>query len=88
MKLELKTENDNYLKSFSNFLSIFLKFALIIIFSDIAIKLGFISRHYQVQYNCKLLLVEKSKSNFTKLSKISNINSKQKLWEFCREVIK
>ena len=88
MKLELKTENDNYLKAFSHFLSTFLKLALIIIFSDIAIKLGFISRHYQVQYNCKLLLVEKSKSNFTKLSKISNLNSKQKLWEFCREVIK
>ena len=88
MKLELKTENDNFLNAFSHFLSIFFKFALIIIFCDIAIKLGFISRHYQVHYNCKLLLVEKSKSNFTRLSKISNIKSKQNLWELCREVIK
>ena len=88
MKFELKTENENYSKSISHVLSIFFKFALIIIFCDIAFKLGIISRHYQIEYNCKLLSVEKSKPNFKELSRISNFNSKQKIWEFCREVVK
>ena len=88
MKLELKTENVNYSKSFSNVLRIFLKLALIFIFCDIAIKLGFVSKHYQIEYNCKLLYVEKSKLNFEKLSKLSNLKGKQRIWDFCREVVK
>ena len=88
MKFELKTENENYLKSFSHVLRTFLKLVLIIIFFDISLKLGIISRLYQIEYNCKLLSVEKSKSNFSKLSKLSNLKSKQRIFEFCREVIK
>ena len=88
MKFELKTENENYSKTFLNFLRIFFKFALIITFCDVALKLGIISRHYQIEYNCKLLYVEKSKPNFKKLSKLSNLKGKQRIWEFCREVIK
>ena len=88
MKFELKTENENNSKSFSYVLKTFLKLAIIIITCDIALKLGFISRHYQIDYNCKLLSVEKSKSNLEKLSRLSNLKSKQKIWDFCREVVK
>ena len=88
MKFELKTENDNHLKLFSYLFRSFFIFALIIILCDIALKLGLISRHYQINNNCILLSVEKSSSNFEKLSKLSNLKSKQKIWEFCREVFK
>ena len=88
MKFELKTENDNYSKSFSHFFRIVLFSALLIIFCDLSLKLGIISKHYQIKYNCRLLSVEKSPSNFKKLSKISNLKSKQRIWEFCREVVK
>ncbi len=88
MKFELKTENENYSKSFSNVSRIFFKLALIIIFWDAAIKFGFVSRHFQIEYNCKLLSVEKSEPNFKKLSNLSNLKSKQKIWEFCRQVVK
>ena len=87
MKFELKTENDNYLKSFSHIFRTVFSIALIIIFCDIALKLGIISRNYKIYYNCKLLSVEKSKSNFEKLSSLSKLKSKQKIWEFCKEVI-
>ena len=88
MKFELKTENENYLKSFSNFLRTVFILSLIIIFCDVAIKLGIISRHYQIRYYCKLLYVEKSTSNFKKLSKLSSFKNKQRIWEFCREYVK
>ena len=88
MKFELKTENNNYSKSISQFFGIFFFLTLIIILSDIALKLGSISRNHKIEYNCRLLSVEKSKPHFKKLSRISNLKSKQKIWEFCSEFIK
>ena len=88
MKFELKTEKENYSKSFLQFFGIFFFLTLIIILSDVALKLGKISRNHEVEYNCRLLSVEKSKTRFKKLSRLSNLKSKQQIWEFCREVIK
>ena len=88
MKFELKTENENYSKSFSYFFGIIFRISLIVILSNIAFKLRIISRDYQIDYKCRLLSVEKSKSNFKKLSRLSNLKSKQLIWEFCREVVK
>ena len=88
MKFELKTENENYSKSISYFFALVFIFSLIIILGDVAIKLGIISRHYQIEYNCRLLSFEKSTTNFKKLSMLSNLKSKQRIWELCREVVK
>jgi len=88
MKFELKTENENYSKSFSQFLGIVFFLTLIIILCDIALNLRIISRNHKIEYNCRLLSVEKSKPHFNKLSRLSNLKSKQQIWEFCREVIK
>ena len=88
MKFELKTENENFSKLFSQFFGIVFLLTLIIILCDVAIKLGIISRNHRIEYNCRLLSVEKSKPHFNKLSKLSNLKSKQHIWEFCREVIK
>ena len=88
MKFELKTENENYSKSISYFIGFVFIISLIVILGDVAIKLGIISRHYQIEYNCKLLSIEKSKPIFKEISRISNLKSKQSIWEFCREVVK
>ena len=88
MKFELKTEKENYSKSLSRFLGIVFFLTFIIILCDIALKLGMISRNHEIEYNCRLLSVEKSKPHFKKLSMLSNLKSKQKIWEFCREVVK
>ena len=88
MKVELKTDNENYFKSFSNVFFTFSILAILIIFCDVALKLGIISRHYQINYKCKLLSVEKSTTNFKDLSRLSKLKNKQRIWEFCREVVK
>ena len=88
MKFELKTEKENNLKSFSQFFNIVFFLTLIIILFDVAHKLRIISRNHQIEYNCRILSVEKSKPHFKKLSRLSNLKSKQQIWEFCREVIK
>ncbi len=88
MKFELKTENENYSKSFSQFFGIVFFLTLIVILCDVALKLGIISRNHEIEYNCRLLSVEQSKPHFKELSRLSNLKSKQQIWEFCREVIK
>ena len=88
MKFEFKTENENYSKSISYFFGLVFIISLLIILGDISIKLGIISRHYQIEHNCKLLSFEKSKTNFKKLSILSNLKSKQRIWELCKEVVK
>ena len=87
MKFELKTEKENYSKSFLQFFGIIFFLTLIIILCDIALKLGIISRNHQIEYNCRLLSVQKYKPHFKKLSRISNLKSKQQIWQFCRDVI-
>jgi len=88
MKFELNTENKVYSKSFFSFFVIIFIITLIILLFDNGLKLGIISRHYEIEYNCRLLSVEKSTSTFKKLSKILNLKSKVRIWEFCREVVK
>ena len=88
MKFEFKTDNEKYSQLFGYVFKTIFSLSLIIVFCDVALKIGVISRHYQIDYDCRLLSLEKSKSNFKKLSRISNLKSKQRIWEFCREVVK
>ena len=88
MKFEVKTQNDDLSKtSFSAFLA-FATLSLIIILSNISIKLGTISRNYEINYLCKLITIEKTSLNFKKLSKLTNQTSRQKIWDLCREIVK
>ena len=86
MKVELKTGNENFSNSLSYLIGVFFILTLIIILFDIALKLGIISRNYLIDYNCRILTIEKSAANFKKLSRLSNLKSKQRIWEYCREV--
>jgi len=88
MKFELKTENENHSKSISQFFGIVFFLTLIIVLFDVSLKLGIISRNHKIEYNCRLLSVEKSKPHFKKLSRLSNLKSKQQIWKFCNEVNK
>ena len=88
MKFEVKTQNDDLLKSSCSVLLSFAILIFIVVLSNISIKLGAISRHYEIKYLCNLLTIEKSSLNFKKLSKLTNQNSKQKMWDLCREIVK
>ena len=79
MKFELKTENENYSNSFSLIFKTILSLVLIIIFCDVAFKIGIISRHYQIDYSCRVLSVEKSTSNLKRLARISNLKKSLRL---------
>ena len=88
MKIELKTDNEHSSKSIFSVSIIFVIISIIVIFSNISFKLGKISKNYEISYLCKLLTVEKSPSNFKKLSMYTKLSIKQKNCDFCRELIK
>ena len=88
MKFEVKTQNDDLLKSSCYVLLSFAILIFIVVLSNISIKLGAISRHYEIKHLCNLLTIEKSSLNFKKLSNLTNQNTKQKMWDLCREIVK
>ena len=88
MKFEVKTQNDDLRKPSFSILLAFALLSFIVILSNISIKLGTISRYYEINYLCNILTIEKSSLNFKKLSKLTNQNTKQKMWDLCREILK
>ena len=88
MKFEVKTQNDDLWKSSFSGLLLMALLSFIVVLSNISIKLGTISRHYEINYLCNLLTIETSTMNFKKLSKLTKQNTKQKMWDLCREIVK
>ena len=85
MKFEIKTDQNRFSDrlSLSLAISIFTFFA--VLFTNISFNLNKLTSYYEMKYLCKLILVDKSQSNFKKLSKLTKQLKKQKIWDFCRE---
>ena len=88
MKFEIKTENEYFSKPLHSVFISLVIISLIIIISNISIKLARISKYYEINHFCKLLTIDKSNTNFKRLSKLLNQTSKQKTWEICKEIAK
>ncbi len=87
MKFEVKTHANEVSKTSISIILTFAIFTLIIILSSISIKIGPISRYYEINYLCRLLTIEKTSFNFKKLSKLTNQNTKKRMWDFCRVIL-
>ena len=87
MKFEFKTENDHFFKQFYSVFIFFISISIIIIISNISYILTTIKSLNEINYFCNLLSIDKSSFNFKKLSKLSNEQSKQKIWDLCREIV-
>ena len=86
MRFEIKTDQNRFLDklSLSFALSIITFFAILI--SNIAININKLSKYYEISYLCRLIIVDKSQSNFKKLSKLTKQSKKQNIWEICRDL--
>ena len=84
MRFEVKTDQRRFSEYFSEiFLVIVLLFFSTLLF-NLVLSLQKISRYYETNYLCKLILVEKSSYDFKKLERIINQKNKQKIWDFCK----
>ena len=80
MRFEVKTDQ----RRFSEYFLVTFVLFLVVLFFNIVLSLQKISRYYETNYLCKLILVEKSSHNFKKLERIINQKNKQKIWDFCK----
>ena len=85
MKFEIKTDQNRFSDRFSLSLAISIITFFAVLFTNISFNLNKLTSYYEINYLCRLILVDKSQSNFKKLSKLTKQLNKQKIWNFCRE---
>ena len=84
MRFEVKTDQRRFSEYFSEIFLVIVLLFFSVLFFNLVLSLQKISRYYETNYLCKLILVEKSSYNFKKLERIINQKNKQKLWDFCK----
>jgi len=84
MRFEVKTDQRRFSEYFSEIFLVAVILFFSVLFFNLMLSLQKISRHYETNYLCKLILVEKSTYNFKKLERIINQKNKQKIWDFCK----
>ena len=85
MKFEIKTDQNRFSDKLSLTLAISIITFFAVLFTNISFNLNKLTNYYEINYLCKLILVDKSQSNFKKLSKLTKQQKKQKIWDFCKE---
>ena len=85
MKFEIKTDQNRFSDNLSLSLAISIITFFAILFTNISLKINKLTSYYEINYLCRLILVDKSQSNFKKLSKLTKQLKKQKIWDFCKE---
>ena len=85
MKFEIKTDQNRFSDRLSLSLAISIITFFAVLFTNISFNLNKLTSYYEINYLCRLILVDKSQSNFKKLSKLTKQLKKQKIWDFCKE---
>ena len=85
MKFEIKTDQNRFSDKLSLSFAISLISFFAIIFTNISVNINKLNSFYEINYLCRLILVDKSQNNFKKLSKLTKQLKKQKIWDFCKE---
>ncbi len=85
MRFEIKTDQNRFSDKFSLSFAISIITFFAIVFTDISLNINKLTSYYEINFLCKLILIDKSQSNFKKLSKLTKQIKKQKIWDFCKE---
>ena len=85
MKFEIKTDQNRFSDRLSLSLAISIITFFAVLLTNISFNLNKLTSYYEINYLCKLILVDKSQNNFKKLSKLTKQLKKQKIWAFCKE---
>ena len=85
MRFEIKTDQNRFSDKLSLSFAISIITFFAILFTNISVNINKLTIYYEINYLCRLILVDKSQSNFKKLSNLTKQLNKQKIWDFCRE---
>ncbi len=84
MKFEIKTDQNRFSDKLSLSFAILIIIFFAFLFANISFNVNKLTRYYEINYLCRLIMVDKSQSNFKKISKLTRLR-KQNIWNFCRE---
>ena len=85
MRFEIKTDQNRISDKFSSTFAISIITFFAILSTNISLNISKLTTFYEIKYLCRLILVDKSQSNFKKLSKLTRQFKKQKILDFCRD---
>ena len=85
MRFEIKTDQNRFSYKLSLSFALSILTFLAILLTNISLNINKLTSYYEINYLCRLILVDKSQSNFKKLSQLTKQFKKQKIWDFCRE---
>ena len=88
MRFEIKTDNQIINSRFMSIIFISFLVFLTTVFTSISLNLSKISNYFEVNYLCRVFLLEKSSFDPKKLSKLTNQKNKQKMWHLCKGILK
>ena len=86
MRFEIKTDQNRFSDKLSLSFAISIITFLAILLTNISLNINKLTSYYEINYLCRLIFVDKSQSNFKKLSKLTKQLKKQKIRDFCREL--
>ena len=86
MRFEVNTDQNRFSKYLSEILLVSTTLFFGILFLNLVFSVRKISRYYQTNYLCNLIIVEKSTDDFKKIGSIIKQNNKQKIWDFCKGI--
>tara|TARA_Y100001933_G_scaffold225435_1_gene238743 strand:- start:197 stop:463 length:267 start_codon:yes stop_codon:yes gene_type:complete len=85
MRFELKTDQNRFSDKISlSFAILVLAFCAILV-TNVSLNINKLATYQEINYLCRLIIVDKSQTNFKKLSKLTKQLKKQKIWDFCKE---
>ena len=85
MRIEIKADQNRFSDKLSLTFGISIITFFVILFTNISLNINKLTSYHEINYLCRLILVDKSQSNFKKLSKLTKQLKKQKIWDFCRD---
>ena len=85
MRFEVKTDNRIYENLSWPILFTILAY-LCIIATNLSFNVSKLSKFYEINYFCKKIIIDKSSQNFKRLSKLTNLSNKQKVWDLCKQL--
>ena len=86
MRFEVNTDQNKFSKYLSEILLVSTTLFFGILFLNLVFSVRKISRYYQTNYLCNLVIVEKSTDDFKKIGSIIKQKNKQKIWDFCKGI--
>ena len=84
MRFEIKTDQNRFSEKLSLSFAISIITFFAVLFTNISLNINKLTNYYEINFLCRLILVDKSQNNFKKLSKLTNQSKKQKIWDLCK----